>query len=137
MTAATQAKLLRVLQDQEFYRVGGNETVRTNARIVAATNWGLRASTTEGTFRSDLFYRLCVAVVRLPPLRERRSDIPLLAHHFLRRAAHELGRPVRTISDEAFQYLTRHSNISCGTIGRATSASCRTLFSKPCCWHRG
>jgi DNA-binding NtrC family response regulator len=108
MTAATQAKLLRVLQDQEFYRVGGNETVRTNARIVAATNQNLRADAASGRFRSDLFYRLSVAVVHLPPLRERRGDIPLLANYFLRRAARELKRPVRGIAQDALDLLARY-----------------------------
>lgn len=108
MTAATQAKLLRVLQDQEFYRVGGNETVRTNARIVAATNQNLRADTAAGRFRSDLFYRLSVAVVHLPPLRERRADVPLLAQYFLRRAARGLKRPVRGIAREALDMLERY-----------------------------
>src|SRR5947207_14044013 len=77
----TQAKLLRVMQEREFMRLGGMETIKVNVRIVAATNCDLKQMMEEGTFREDLFYRLHVISVFLPPLRERKDDIPLLAQH--------------------------------------------------------
>jgi len=107
MSPVIQAKLLRVLQDQEFYRVGGGETVRTNARIIAATNRDLRAESVMGRFREDLYFRLSVSVVRLPPLRERREDIPLLVDHLLRQSAQVLRRPVRGIAPAALDLLVR------------------------------
>ena len=87
-----QVKLLRFLQEKEFERVGGNQTLRVNVRIVAATNRNLRDMVEEGKFREDLFYRLHVVALDVPPLRARRSDIPVLAHHFLRRYAKENDR---------------------------------------------
>ncbi|MDB5311619.1 MAG: sigma-54-dependent Fis family transcriptional regulator [Gemmataceae bacterium] len=105
MSPTVQSKLLRVLQDQEFYRLGGVETVRTSARIIAATNRDLREDVAAGRFRADLFYRLGGVVIRLPPLRERRADIPVLADHFLRRSAAELRRPVRSFAPAALELL--------------------------------
>src|SRR5690606_23524780 len=88
MTPLTQTKILRVLQGQEFERVGGNETIKTDVRIIAATNRDLERMVGEGTFRGDLYYRLNVYTIKLPALRDRGDDLPLLAEHFVRR----LGR---------------------------------------------
>ena len=92
-----QVDLLRVLQDRAFYRVGGNQEVRVDVRVVAATHVNLQQAVAEGRFRDDLFYRLNVIEIRIPPLRERREDIPLLAGHFVERLAHELGRDVERV----------------------------------------
>lgn len=100
-----QAKLLRVLQVKEFERVGGTKTIKLNARIIAATNRDLVRMVKEGTFREDLYYRLNVVTIHVPPLRERKEDIPLLAEHFLRRAAAELGKAVQGFSPEAIKLL--------------------------------
>ena len=105
LAPATQAKLLRVLQEQEFTRLGGSETVRADARIVAATNRDLRADAAAGRFRDDLYYRLGVVSVRLPPLRDRREDIPLLVAHFLARSARELSLGVTAIHPDALTRL--------------------------------
>jgi DNA-binding NtrC family response regulator len=100
-----QAKILRLLQEQVFQRVGGNETIRTDVRIIAATHRDLRVLVAEGRFRADLFYRLAVCTVGLPPLRERGDDLPLLAHHFLGQYGRELGRDVRDIAPETMAQL--------------------------------
>jgi two-component system response regulator HydG len=97
----TQAKLLRVLQDQEFHRLGGTRILRTDARIVAATNRDLAALVRAGSFREDLLFRLDVIRIHVPPLRERREDIPALAEHFLARFAHESQRSVEGFSAAA------------------------------------
>ena len=89
-----QVDLLRVLQDRAFYRVGGSEEVRVDVRVVAATHVNLQQAVAEGKFRDDLYYRLNVIEIRIPPLRERREDIPLLADHFVERLSHELGKDV-------------------------------------------
>ena len=101
MTPLTQTKILRVLQDQQFERVGGNETIRTRARLIAATNRNLEAMIAHGEFRSDLYYRLNVYTIKLPPLRERGNDLELLVRHFLRRFGRELGKQLDDISPEA------------------------------------
>jgi formate hydrogenlyase transcriptional activator len=103
-----QGKLLRVLQEREFERVGGTKTLRSSARIVAATNRDLGALVRAGRFREDLFYRLYVVPLRVPPLRERRADIPLLAAHFLRRCAAQLGRSFDGVSPAALRRLEQH-----------------------------
>ena len=103
MTPLTQAKILRFLQEREFERVGSNEPIKADVRIVAATNRNLEEMVQAGTFRSDLFYRLNSYTIQLPPLRDRESDIDLLAHHFLRSFASELSRDVTTISQEALE----------------------------------
>jgi len=107
MSAALQSKLLRVLQSREFERVGDSQTVKVDVRVIAATNSDLRKMVDDGLFREDLFYRLNVIPVRVPPLRERRADIPLLAQHFLERFASEASPPRGrvTIAQDAQQAL--------------------------------
>jgi DNA-binding NtrC family response regulator len=109
LSAALQAKLLRVLQAREFMRVGGTRAFRTNARIIAATTRDLRGGVAEGCFREDLFYRLNVVPVRLPPLRERRGDIPLLLAHFLGRLAPSLHAVTRAFDAEAMSRLCAYA----------------------------
>ncbi|MDQ3486350.1 MAG: sigma-54 dependent transcriptional regulator [Acidobacteriota bacterium] len=105
MSPALQAKLLRVLQEREFERVGDSHTVKIDVRVIAATHSDLARMVAEGTFREDLFYRLNVIPVQLPPLRDRREDIPLLAQHFLDRLALDSGRTPVTMSQEAIRRL--------------------------------
>jgi two-component system response regulator AtoC len=100
-----QAKLLRVLEEREFYPVGSEEPRRTEARMVAATNRDLEKMVSDGEFREDLLFRLKVIEIRVPPLRERRSDIPLLARHILAKAAEELEREAPGVSTEVMAYL--------------------------------
>ena len=100
-----QVKLLRVLEQREFMRVGGSETIKVDIRLVAATNQDLETAVEEGRFRSDLYYRLKVVTLRIPPLRERREDIALLANHFLERFARENGREGLRISPDAMRVL--------------------------------
>lgn len=105
MPLATQVKLLRVLQDGTFERVGGNETVRVNVRIIAATNQNLEQQIEAGRFRRDLFYRLKGLTIHLPPLRERLDDLSELVHYFLFRLNRQLGASVQTVSLEALELL--------------------------------
>jgi DNA-binding NtrC family response regulator len=105
MSPALQAKLLRVLQEREFERVGDSHTIKIDVRVVAATHSDLAKMVAEASFREDLFYRLNVLPVQLPPLRERRDDIPLLIQHFLQRLAQEWGRTGTTVSQEAMRRL--------------------------------
>ena len=100
-----QVKLLRVLQDREFKRVGGTEDIRVDVRIIAATNKDLEEAVREKRFREDLFYRLNVIQIKLPPLRERREDVPQLAMHFLKKFSEELNKTISNISSEALQLL--------------------------------
>lgn len=104
--ALTQVKLLRVIESRSFERVGGTEQIKTDARLIAATNRDLRKMVAEGTFREDLFYRLSVVNLQLPPLRERREEIPVLAQKFLQEFASENGRNIKDFSPEAMQMLT-------------------------------
>ncbi|KKM10775.1 Fis family transcriptional regulator [Clostridiales bacterium PH28_bin88] len=108
MSPYLQAKLLRVLQEREFERVGGNETIRADVRIIAATNRNLEKMVEEGTFRKDLYYRLNVLKLEIPPLRERKDDLPLLADHFIRQMNRKLGKLVRGVEPEAMEILRRY-----------------------------
>jgi len=103
-----QAKLLRVLQEQEFERVGGSQPIRVDVRIIATTNRDLARRAAEGQFRQDLYFRLSVLPIVIPPLRERRDDIPLLAQRFAQRTAAELGKDVRGLAPETIAMLQRH-----------------------------
>jgi two-component system NtrC family response regulator len=105
MSAAVQAKLLRVLQEMKFERVGGTATLEVDARLVTASNRDLREEVEAGRFREDLYYRLKVVHIKVPPLRERRIDIPLLVNHFLEKAAKANGMPVKGVSKDALKYL--------------------------------
>ncbi len=102
-------KLLRVLQEREFERVGGNKTIKVDVRLVTATNQDLEKLVARGDFREDLFYRLKVVEIVLPPLRERREDIPLLVEHFLKRYGREDGRDLSSASAECLALLTGYS----------------------------
>ncbi|OGA45121.1 MAG: nitrogen regulation protein NR(I) [Betaproteobacteria bacterium RIFCSPLOWO2_12_FULL_63_13] len=106
MPAELQTRLLRVLSDGTFYRVGGHQPIRANVRVIAATHQDLDARVRQGLFREDLYHRLNVIRLRLPSLRERREDIPLLTRHFLAKSARELGVEVKRLSDPAMAVLT-------------------------------
>jgi two-component system nitrogen regulation response regulator GlnG len=108
MTPLTQAKILRVLQAQQFERVGGNETIQTNVRIIAATNRDLEYLSASGQFRSDLYYRLGVFPIVLPPLRERGDDLPLLVNHFVKQLGPELGKEVQEVAHETLDVLRQY-----------------------------
>jgi two-component system, NtrC family, response regulator HydG len=103
-----QVKLLRVIQEREFTRVGATQVIKTNVRILAATSRNLPDEIREGRFREDLFYRLCVVPIVLPPLRQRREDIPLLADHFLRKHSPRRGNNMRGINPDAMELLVKH-----------------------------
>ena len=105
MTLQTQAKLLRVLQDRTIQRVGGRDPISIDVRIIAATHRDLGVAMNENRFREDLFYRLNVICITLPPLRERAEDIPELVRHFLHRQSVEMGIDGRSIEDEAIEFL--------------------------------
>ncbi len=105
LPAETQIALLRVLQEHEFERVGGTGSIRTNVRVIAATNRDLQAAIAAGIFRSDLFYRLNVFPIELPPLRERREDIPLLVGYFVDRYARKAGKSFQTVSKKSLDLL--------------------------------
>jgi two-component system nitrogen regulation response regulator GlnG len=106
MPQELQTRLLRVLSDGDFYRVGGHEPIRASVRVIAATHQNLEARVKQGLFREDLYHRINVIRLRLPLLRERREDIPLLARHFLAKSARELGVDSKRLSDATLKYLT-------------------------------
>ena len=122
-----QAKLLRVLQEQEFERVGGTTPIKVDVRIIATTNRDLAAEAEAGRFRRDLFFRLSVIPIEIPPLRERGDDIPLLAFRFAAHSANETKKELAGISPEALALLQR-------TSGREMCASCSTPSSEPSFW---
>jgi DNA-binding NtrC family response regulator/predicted hydrocarbon binding protein len=105
---SVQAKLLRALQEREIRRVGGERTIKVNTRVVAATNRELRAAVTAGTFREDLYFRLGAFVIPIPPLRDRREDIPAMAHEFVQRARRRMGKDVQTVSADAMTLLVHY-----------------------------
>ena len=108
MTSPTQTKILRVLQNGTFERVGGNQVVKVDVRIIAATNKPLEQAVAEKQFREDLFYRLNVVRIHVPPLRERRADVPLLVDYFLQKLAQKSKQPVRGVTSEALRLLVAH-----------------------------
>ena len=108
MSVATQAKVLRVLQQQQFIRVGGSKLIKVNVRVIAASNKDLRQEIEKGTFREDLFYRLNVLPIEVPPLRNRREDIPALVRYFFRVYTEEQGMKLKEITDDALKTLARH-----------------------------
>ena len=108
MPSTTQVKLLRVLEEREFMRVGGSAPIRADVRVIAATNKDLEEEVREGRFRRDLYYRLAVLSIRIPPLRERREDIPLLIHHFVQEFCRENDREFAGITDEAMEILQNY-----------------------------
>ena len=108
MPLATQGKVLRLLQDQAFERVGGNETIQTDVRLIAATNRDLEDAAAQGKYRPELYYRLGVFTIHLPPLRERGDDLPMLVLHYVRRFNRELGRDVREVTPEAMDLLRNY-----------------------------
>ena len=105
MSLSLQAKLLRALQEREIERVGESRPIKFDARVVAATNMELKKMVKEGTFREDLYYRLNVIPVTLPPLRERREDIPLIARHFVQKSCKSNNLPLKTLTQEAVRAI--------------------------------
>jgi transcriptional regulator with PAS, ATPase and Fis domain len=108
ISAKLQLDLLRVLQERRFYRVGGSEEIEVDVRVIAATNVDLERAVREGRFRDDLYYRLNVVNIQIPPLRERKEDIPLLAESFVERISHELGKKAEGVSEGALRLLLAH-----------------------------
>ncbi len=108
MHLTTQSKILRVLQDQEFNRVGGTKSIKVDVRIIAATNKDIEAAIGDNGFRADLFYRINVVNIHLPPLRERKEDVPLIAEFFRRKISQELRKPVQGFTKETMDILMHH-----------------------------
>jgi DNA-binding NtrC family response regulator len=108
MSMLTQGKVLRVLQEQEFERLGGNETIQVDCRIIAATNKSLVQCMKDGAFRVDLFYRLKVVSIYMPPLRERKEDVPLLVDHFIKKYNRSLDKNIRSVSKKAKNLLNKY-----------------------------
>jgi two-component system, NtrC family, response regulator GlrR len=109
MPLSMQVKLLRVMQEKEFIPVGGRKTVKMDIRFIATSNKNLKDEVTQGKFREDLFYRIYVIVIHLPPLRERKGDIPVLAHHFLDKLSKEMNKEITGFSSKALQKLMLHN----------------------------
>jgi two-component system nitrogen regulation response regulator NtrX len=130
MPVTTQAKILRVLTDQSYQRVGGQRPVKVDVRVLSATSRDLQQEIAQGRFREDLFYRLNVVPVRLPPLRERREDIPELANHFVARFAAERRVPPPILSDEAIAALQAHDWP--GNVRQLRNIIERTIILAPC-----
>jgi two-component system response regulator PilR (NtrC family) len=103
-----QVKLLRVVQEKSFQRIGGTDPIHVDIRLICATNKNLEEEVIQGKFREDLYYRLNVIQIQMPPLRERQEDIPLLAQHFLKKYAQEMGKDVQTLSSYAMEVLKRY-----------------------------
>ena len=108
MPPALQAKLLRVLEEREFQRIGGTKTISIDIRVLTATHRNLADAAEKGAFRLDLYHRLAAFCIVIPPLRERREDIPILADHFLKKYAAAIGKSIRAISTDALHVLTQH-----------------------------
>jgi transcriptional regulator with GAF, ATPase, and Fis domain len=108
LSPQVQVKLLRFLQEHEFQRLGGNQTLHTDVRVISATNRELEQRVKEGAFREDLFYRLNVVLMSIPPLRERKEDIPILIEHFLKKYAEENGKEIVGLSSEAQDVLLKY-----------------------------
>jgi len=108
LSPQVQVKLLRFLQEHEFQRLGGNQTFHADVRVISATNRDLEQRVKEGAFREDLFYRLNVVMIPIPPLRERKEDIPALIDHFLKRYADENGKEIQGLSSEAQDILLKY-----------------------------
>ena len=145
MTPLTQTKILRLVQEQRFERVGGNETIQTNVRLIAATNKNLEKLVAEGKFRQDLYYRLSVFAIKLPPLRERMDDLPLLVNYFLRRYAREMDKNMNgnrsggTGSLEALLLAGQHPRVAerdpaCVAGGFRVGDRARILAGHVCAW---
>ena len=109
MPVALQAKILRVLQEQTFERVGGSETIHTDVRVIASTHRDLKTRSADNSFRADLYYRLGVFTIHLPPLRERREDVPVLVHHYVNQFSRELGREITHVAPEAMARLVAYA----------------------------
>jgi two-component system NtrC family response regulator len=109
LSLPVQVKLLRFLQEREFQRLGGNQTIRSDVRIISATNRNLEALVQKGTFRDDLYYRLNVVVMNIPPLRERKDDISVLVEHFIRRFSSDNGKEIEGLSSEAMDVLLKYN----------------------------
>ena len=126
MPAELQTRLLRVLSDGYYYRVGGHQSLKANVRIIAATHQNLEAMVRENRFREDLYHRLNVIRLRLPPLRERPEDIPLLVNHFLQKSAENLGVEPKLMSEEAMEFLKRFPvSRQCSSIRKSLQLACR------------
>jgi transcriptional regulator with PAS, ATPase and Fis domain len=129
MSPRVQVRVLRVLQEGEFEPVGGTQTLQVNVRIVAATNTDLKEAIREGKFRQDLFYRLHVVPIHLPPLRDRREDIPLLVDHFLEKYNRENGKSVTRITRDVLDRLLEYSWP--GNVRELENAVCRAIALTP------